>query len=344
MKGRHVTIREARESDNAPILELDRLCTMGEETTLAFDRSPNFFARSIPYEQSQLLVAETDKTIIGVGGVALKSVRVAGHRMKAAYFYDLRVTPAFRRSGVASAIGDAMRDIVKEWGAEFAYSLVLEGNRASLNLVTKRGSKPIRRCVLAILPAGKAEGTQRWRPLQEQDLDRLPPLLERSFLRHDLFPPSDVDTVTGWLKRCPGLSLRTCYGLDRGGDLAACFGLWDYSSIMRISIGRGGPVEQSRSRGLFQAEEIAPHLLLPLAFQDPPLLAEAVREARRLLAERQGGPVVPALLVPYDPEDRPFAELGRFERFELGIRLFARPLRDGVTLGDRPLYLDPIDL
>ena len=153
------TVRPARESDNEALVELDRKCTMGEQTTLAFDRAADFFARSKPYELHTLVVAESDSAIVGVGGLALKLLRVGGELLKGAYFYDLRVDPAFRRVGVASAIGDALRDLVKQSEA-------------------------------------------------------------------------DVTALHRLLKRTPGLSLRTWYGLERGGDLAACFGLWDYSSVI----------------------------------------------------------------------------------------------------------------
>jgi len=142
---RQFTVRCARESDNGGLVELDRRCTMGEETTLAFDRSPDFFARSEPYEQHTLLVAEAGDAVVGVGGVALKRLRVAGEQLKAAYLYDLRVDPAFRRLGVASAIGDALRGLVKQVEADFTYALVLEGNVPSLELVAKRGHRPVRR-------------------------------------------------------------------------------------------------------------------------------------------------------------------------------------------------------
>jgi len=341
---RQFTVRCARESDNGGLVELDRRCTMGEETTLAFGRSPDFFARSKPYEQHTLLVAEAGDAVVGVGGVALKRLRVAGEQLKAAYLYDLRVDPAFRRLGVASAIGDALRGLVKQVEADFTYALVLEGNVPSLELVAKRGHRPVRRCVLAILPAGGAGGAGGWRPLEEQDLNRVTILIESAFRRHDLFPPLDVASLGRLFIRTPGVSLRTCYGMTAGGALSACFGLWDYSSIMRIRVGRSRAEEHTHPPWPFQAEKVAPHFLLPLAFQGPGLLAEVVQEARRLLVERRRNRIVPALLIPYDPEDRAFAVVRQFERFELGIQLFARSARREVGLGDRPLYLDPIDL
>jgi GNAT superfamily N-acetyltransferase len=317
---------------------------MGEETTLAFDRSPDFFARSKPYEHHTLLVAEAGDAVVGVGGVALKPLRAAGELLKAAYFYDLRVDPAFRRLGVASAIADGLRGLVKRMEADFTYALVLEGNVPSLELVAKRGSRPVRRCVLAILPAGGTGGAGRWRPLEQQDLSRVTILIEMSFPRHDLFPLFDVAAFRGLLKRTPGFSLRACYGMTVGGTLSACFGLWDYSSIMRIRVGRNRRKEHTQRSWLIEAEEIAPHFLLPLAFQGPGLLAEVIQQARGLLVGQRRGQIIPALLIPYDPEDRGFAAVRQFERFELGIKLFARSARRELRLGDRPLYLDPIDL
>ncbi|MGH7411972.1 MAG: hypothetical protein ACREJ6_13055, partial [Candidatus Methylomirabilis sp.] len=87
-----------------------------------------------------------------------------------------------------------------------------------------------------------------------------------------------------------------------------------------------------------------PHFLVPLAFRTPALLAESIQEARCLLNDRQQDSIARALLIPYDPHDPAFVGLGAIERFELGIQLFARPIRRDVKLGERPFYLDPIDL
>jgi len=337
-------VRPARESDNEALVELDRKCTMGEQTTLAFVRAPDFFARSKPYEQHTLVVAESDGALVGVGGLALKLLRVGGQLLKGAYFYDLRVDPAFRRVGVASVIEDALRDLVKQSEADVTYSLVLEGNVPSLQFAEKRGARPVRRCAVAILAPAEAPGTGRLRSLEARDLDRVSFLLERSYARHDLFPPRNVTGLHRLLKRTPGLSLRTWYGLERSGDLAACFGLWDYSSVMRMRVHRQRAPTEARVPRPFQGGEFAPHFLLPLAFRTPALLAKSIQEARRLLNDRQGDSMSRALLIPYDPHDPAFVGLGEIERFEFGIQLFARPIRRDVTLGERPFYIDPIDL
>lgn len=103
-------------------------------------------------------------------------------------------------------------------------------------------------------------------------------------------------------------------------------------------------IDSLRREPMAEVEVLVPHFLLPLAFHGFGLLAEVIKEAKRLLAERPQGSIVPALLIPYEPDDQAFAANRQFERFELGIQLFTRPIRGEVTLGDRPLYLDLTDL
>ena len=125
-------VREATPQDNAALLALERECVVAAATPVAFDRSPDFFARSRPYSTWRAYVAEGDSGLIGVGALALKSVLVGGRPVQAAYFYDLRVAPGFRRLGVAKAVGDAIRAYTRSLTLTVGYSLVMEGNVASL--------------------------------------------------------------------------------------------------------------------------------------------------------------------------------------------------------------------
>ena len=69
-------VREATPQDNAALLALERECVVAAATPVAFDRSPDFFARSRPYSTWRAYVAEGDSGLIGVGAMALKSVLV----------------------------------------------------------------------------------------------------------------------------------------------------------------------------------------------------------------------------------------------------------------------------
>ena len=145
-------VREATPEDNAALLTLDRQCVVAAATPVAFDRSPDFFARSRPYAHWRTYVAEGESGLIGVGAMALKQVLVDGRPVEAAYFYDLRVAPGYRRLGVAKAVGDAIRAYTRSLGPAIGYSLVMEGNVASLTFVQGRGSRPLRSCALSLIP------------------------------------------------------------------------------------------------------------------------------------------------------------------------------------------------
>src|SRR3972149_1948995 len=124
---------------------------MGGPIELVFARSPDFFPRSRAYESFRMCVAEQGGTLIGVGGVTVKSLRVNGIRQRWAYFYDLRVRPTHRRRGVAGLVANALVDGIRDAGITGAYSLVIEGNAPSESFVEMRGSLPFKRCALALV-------------------------------------------------------------------------------------------------------------------------------------------------------------------------------------------------
>ena len=137
-------VREATPEENAALLALDRQFAVAAAPPVMCDQSPNFFARSRPYAYWQAYVAEGDQGLIGVAAMALKTVQVGGRRIQAAYFYELRVAPEFRRLGVAKAMGDALRAHTRGLAPAVVYSLVMQGNVPSHRFVEARGSRPLR--------------------------------------------------------------------------------------------------------------------------------------------------------------------------------------------------------
>ncbi|MBI5166322.1 MAG: GNAT family N-acetyltransferase [candidate division NC10 bacterium] len=342
-----IEVREAGQEDNQALIELERASPMGVETVIALDRSPDFFARSKAYKSWKALVAEEAGELVGVGAVAFKRLRVAEKPVKAAYFYDLRVAPTHRRRGVASAIGDALRAVVRAEGVEMGYSLVMEGNVPSLEFVAKRGSRPVRRCLLWASPVvgeGPA-GKSPFRDLEERDYERVARALGRCYSRHDLYPNWDAQGLKGLVSRaCLGpADLRVW---DDQGRVRACFGLWDYSSVMRMRFLRvkvpGPGHEEAFPR---PGQELHQYFLLPLAFEGEEELLSLITEARRMVLERGGAQgAFASLMIPYDPEDSRFRPLSHLPHFEVGLQFFVLFLGGEATIGERPIYLDPVDL
>ncbi|MGH7371396.1 MAG: GNAT family N-acetyltransferase [Candidatus Methylomirabilales bacterium] len=318
-----IVIRDARPQDNEALIELDRQCVMGGTIQLVFDRSPDFFARSRAYESFRMCVAEQEGTLIGVGGVTVKSLRVNGIRHRWAYFYDLRVHPSHRRRGIAGLIANALVDGIRDAGITSAYSLVIEGNAPSESFVEMRGSLPFKRCALALL-SGEA-GASR--------LERIPDvgsevasLLEATYRSYHFTPPWDPETLHGTLDRLTPLGWEGMYGRRAEKGWGCCFGLWDYSSVMQMTFrGRGAEMHTR------------PFFLYPFGWQDPQWLLDGLRAAQAVIAS--GG----TLLLPYVPGD-PVSAVIPQDAFRVGMTLYVRGPAPKEVQTDGFVFIDPADL
>ena len=321
-----VLIRDAREEDNQALIELDRQCTMGETIQLALDRSPDFFARSRAYRSFRLFVAEEEGTIIGVGGVGFKTLRVNGTIGRWAYVYDLRVRPTHRRRGVAGLIADALVGAIRDEGVSAAYSWVVEDNTPSESFVERRGNVPIRRCALALLRAPAGSDAHGFEQIVERS-EEVASLLDATYRQHQFTPQWDMSTLCGTLDRLVPLGWQAMYGKRVQGRWAMCFGLWDYQRVMRM-VFRGGGSET----------HVRPFFLYPLGWRDPEYLQEGLVAAQAMITARGG-----TLLLPYDPGDSTGAFIPE-ETFRMGMTLYVRGMQqhEGQIVG--PLFIDPADL
>ena len=338
-------VREATPGDNPALLALDRQCVVAAATPVAFDRSPDFFARSRPYTHWRTYVAEGASGLLGVGAMALKRVLVDGRPVEAAYFYDLRVAPAYRRLGVAKAVGDAIRAYARSLRPAVGYSLVMEGNVASLTFVQGRGSRPLRSCALRLIPveamAAADPALAGLRALGDAEIESALDLVRAAHRDHDLFPFPDVASIRDRLHRLGGSGFAGLYGWDDRGTLAGCFGLWDYSPVMRMRILQG-ELEWEWAVG----RDLHLVFLMPLGFQEVRGLADAVRLAAVRLRRSAAPGVTHVLALTHDMEDTAYAALDQFRPIRMGFTLFGLELGGAgdLSLGGRPVFVDPADL
>jgi len=296
---------------------------MGGTIQLVFDRSPDFFARSRAYESFRMCVAEQEGTLIGVGGVTVKSLRVNGIRHRWAYFYDLRVHPSHRRRGIAGLIANALVDGIRDAGITSAYSLVIEGNAPSESFVEMRGSLPFKRCALALL-SGEA-GASRLERIPDVSSE-VASLLEATYRSYHFTPPWDPETLHGTLDRLTPLGWEGMYGRRAEKGWGCCFGLWDYSSVMQMTFRRRGAEMHTR-----------PFFLYPFGWQDPQWLLDGLRAAQAVIAS--GG----TLLLPYVPGD-PVSAVIPQDAFRVGMTLYVRGPAPKEVQTDGFVFIDPADL
>ena len=125
-----VSIRSFRESDNATILDIDKLCVQGNEKyAWGVDKSPDFIARYEMYDNWSILVAEEEDKIAGWIGWTVKDNPIRNE--KYAYIAEVMVHPEFRRRGIATKLVAEAEKKAKENGAGYIYCYIFGPNDSS---------------------------------------------------------------------------------------------------------------------------------------------------------------------------------------------------------------------
>ena len=117
-----------QELDNE-CLSLEALCPQGNEYRLSFVREV-FIRRAANFDRWQVLIAKKGREIVGVSAVSVKEVEFKQRRIKAGFYFDLRVHPDHRRQGIAQKLGWACKEWALGKGAEYHYLYCIDDNRA----------------------------------------------------------------------------------------------------------------------------------------------------------------------------------------------------------------------
>lgn len=104
-----ISIVPYRVEQNEEALFLEALCPQGEEIMVRFIR-PTFHKRSEVYERAIIFSAVCEGKLIGIATGAEKELSLHGETIHAAYGFDLRVHPAFRKFGTAKRLTDAFKE------------------------------------------------------------------------------------------------------------------------------------------------------------------------------------------------------------------------------------------
>ncbi len=106
---------------------IEKLCAQGDAFRLSFRRK-EFHLRAAVQDDWRILVARRDGAIIGTVAWAIKDVLLAGARRRAAFFFDLRTHPAFRKSGVAIKLTREAFAQSDAQGADVRYAYCVSDN------------------------------------------------------------------------------------------------------------------------------------------------------------------------------------------------------------------------
>jgi len=205
------------------------------------------------------------------------------------------------------------------------------------------GLRPLRSCALSLIPIDSVPPAdpERLRELHDSETEAALHLARATHPGHDLFPFPDAGSLRDRLERLGKVGFRGLYGWESGGNLSGCFGLWDYSPVMRMRI-----LQAAREWTWGTGCDLQQVFLMPLGFRGAAGGAEAVRLAAALLRRESGPGAARVLAVPHDLADPAYTGLDEFRPIRLGFKMFGLELGGarGPSLGSRPVFVDPADL
>jgi len=292
-----IRIREAEPRDNEALLGLQMRCPQGTELVFQFDRSPDFFARSMPYERSWTFVAEEGDQIVGSIECALREAYVVGILCRAMYVFGIMVDPGHRRRGIASMLQAEVDGVADRLDADLMYAFIVEENVPSIKMVEKRGYLPWKNVRQNLLVAYKegvvSAGSVRL--LRMDDVPEVVKLINDLYGGYDFYLPFTVESFLGHVERMPHYGLEDILVYEDGGEITAVLGSWEYHRVLaprviKYNVRMRAQMLMLRVMGIFTKVPKMPGfgqrslqiILTPLAYRDLGGCRELLRHVNKL--------------------------------------------------------------
>jgi ribosomal protein S18 acetylase RimI-like enzyme len=349
-----ILIREATEDDNGALNELQKRCPMGTSMVIGVDCSPDYFARSKPFKEWQVLVAVENSTIVGSAAYAIIDTRVEGKQLRTAFEYGFIVDPVHRRKGIAEKLHRHIEHASLEKDVRLLHLDIIEDNLPSIGLFSKMGFRRVKDCtIFSLMPYKKQRttGEADIRSMNEADVNDVTNLINEMYRDYDFFAPLQPEGFLEYLKRMPHFDLQNILVLEDNGGIKACLGYWDHSKVRRYTVEKMNCTLRMQTYlmrliGLFAempripklGEQLLNYNLTPMACRDSESITELVKHVVNIALENKVNQIIAAV----DPQNPMAANLSRFRHVEMKSHFFAKSLgQEGLSnLGERKLYID----
>lgn len=351
-------IREATPDDNDELQELQAKCPVGTTLIVSTVNTPDFFARAKAYDSYKVYVACEDNRIIGSAACAIREAIANGNTCRVGYEFQYFVSPDSRRKGVARQLHQHIEDHFIQHGVVLSYLLVIEGNLPAMRLFEGQGFKLHRTLVMPTLLVYKqmdiiSEGEVR--PIAPEDLVAVAKLLNETWEGYDLYEPTSADALSGFVNRTPQYSFDNLLVLEDQRRIVACLGFWDWSKITQITVQAAKLDLKLRMMGLLldiarnfrpmprvpgPGDTLKQWVLTPIAFRDPEHLAVLLRYVNNLAILSD----IEQILCICEQNHELLSSMKGFLRADVLVHLYIKPFQQNVLIGDKPIFIDGIDL
>lgn len=130
-------IRDYIPSDDQAALRLEERCPQGKDLQISFHRQ-SFPKRSEMYGDYTILVGLYEEKLVSTVAGALKEILIEGKKVRAGYFYDLRVDPDYRslRMKIAKRMCKQITERISP-KSDLIYCMIAARNLRALHLVKR---------------------------------------------------------------------------------------------------------------------------------------------------------------------------------------------------------------
>jgi len=349
-------IREATPGDNNELQELQFKCPQGTTLIVSTVNTPDFFSRVKAYESYKVYVACIDDHIIGSGACVIRNAIVNEQLRRVGYLFQLFVSPEYRRKGVAIELLRYRWDYLTQQGAVLAYMLIIEGNLPSMRYVESQSFKLHRKLImpgLAIYKEMDVPSRGKIRPIVQEDLDAVAKLMNDTWQGYELCEPTSAEGLAAFIQRIPAYSFDNLLVLEDQGEILACLGFWDWRQIMRITVIErslkmrmiGSLLDLIRNfrpmpRGVNAGDTLNQIMLTPIAFKEPEHLIVLVRYLNNQ-ARLRG---IEQIFCICERDHPILRNMKGFIRVNTAVNLYIKPLQSGISMSDKPVFIDGIDM
>ncbi len=229
-------IRPFEESDNAKMLDIEKLCPQGNgKYAMGIDKSPDAIARYELYENWKVFVAEEDGKVVGWIGWTVKHGPIQGETY--VYLTEVMMHPEFQRKGIATKLVMEVEKDARETGSGYIYCYIFEPNDASQALFGKLGYSNMGKFKPCAIPAYKKTNiAQKFEieRINKNDIPDVVNLINSYYTGRAHFVPYTPESFESYVNGIPAYGLENFWVVKDGGNIVACAGLWDCSVLGEI--------------------------------------------------------------------------------------------------------------
>jgi hypothetical protein len=230
-----VEVSWAEDSDNERILELSPRCVQSGMISMYPDRSPVFNRlHRLVDPASYHTVALNNSQVVGLLGTVHGDLYLEDQPLRAAYFMDFRVDPAYRKGLTAYRLVKPTIDRERSSGARLGLATVLRNNEAPMVFTKGRGGFPASlymgdNRIFNFVPIRKLSIDPRY-TIEIPTADDIPGLvrLYNSFYQtYRLAPRLSEEQFRQYISRIDGLDLNNFRIAREDGKIKAVIAIWD---------------------------------------------------------------------------------------------------------------------